>query len=350
MTGAINFVAGKGITYSVSGGTYAFSAHFTTTGVTGITSAFVSDYLLLERSKGFPANTPGQIVRIRVDDLTKSLYSEVSPSDAFTLVGQKMLLGSNLQINSNTAITEILSGAVTSLNGLTGGITLEAGSNITLTPVGNTITIASSGGNGGNIFTYGLTASAGSTQGDRWMDSDNGIEYVYVNDGTSNQWVQPTSSGLIGATGSQGIQGIQGVTGATGPQGNTGTNGTIGINGNTGATGATGPQGVTGAIAFTASTTAPAGATYGDMWFNTTSGNMFVYITDGTSSYWVEPFGPQGATGANGTSGTNGATGATGPQGVTGATGPVGDYVISVNGQTGAVEYIVDLKRGWFLS
>ena len=83
------------------------------------------------------------------------------------------------------------------------------------------------------------------------------------------------------------------------------------------------------------------------MWFNTTSGNMFVYITDGTSSYWVEPFGPQGATGANGTSGT---TGATGPQGVTGATGPVGDYVISVNGQTGAVEYIADFKRGWFLS
>jgi hypothetical protein len=98
------------------------------------------------------------------------------------------------------------------------------------------------------------------------------------------------------------------------------------------------------------------------MWFNTTSGNIFVYITDGTSSYWVEPFGPQGATGANGTSGTNGATGATGangtngatgatgPQGVTGATGPVGDYVISVNGLTGAVQYIVDFKRGWFLS
>jgi len=135
--------------------------------------------------------------------------------------------------------------------------------------------------------------------------------------------------------------------------------------GATGATGPTGPQGVTGAISFTSSTTAPAGATYGDMWFNTTSGNIFVYITDGTSSYWVEPFGPQGATGANGTSGTNGATGATGangtngatgatgatgPQGVTGATGPVGDYVISVNGLTGAVQYIVDFKRGWFLS
>lgn len=40
---------------------------------------------------------------------------------------------------------------VTQLNGLTGGVTLAAGSNITLTPSGNTITIASSGGGGSGI-------------------------------------------------------------------------------------------------------------------------------------------------------------------------------------------------------
>jgi hypothetical protein len=48
-------------------------------------------------------------------------------------------------------------------------------------------------------------------------------------------------------------------------------------------------------------------------------------------------------------SGGTGATGATGPQGATGATGPVGDYVISVNGMTGTVQYITDFKRGWFM-
>lgn len=37
---------------------------------------------------------------------------------------------------------------VSSLNGLTGDVVLAAGSNITLTPVGNTITIASTGGGG----------------------------------------------------------------------------------------------------------------------------------------------------------------------------------------------------------
>jgi hypothetical protein len=71
------------------------------------------------------------------------------------------------------------------------------------------------------------------------------------------------------------------------------------------------------------------------MWFNTTSGNIFVYITDGTSSYWVEPFGPQGPQGATG---TNGVSGATGPQGNTGATGAIPtNYVISFNGLTGPV-------------
>jgi len=53
--------------------------------------------------------------------------------------------------------------------------------------------------------------------------------------------------------------------------------------------------------------------------------------------------GPQGNTGATG---PQGVTGATGPQG---ATGPVGDYVISVNGMTGTVQYITDFKRGWFM-
>jgi len=45
-----------------------------------------------------------------------------------------------------------------------------------------------------NTFTYGTTASPGFTHGDRWMSSDTGIEYVYVNDGNSPQWVQPTNT------------------------------------------------------------------------------------------------------------------------------------------------------------
>jgi hypothetical protein len=64
-----------------------------------------------------------------------------------------------------------------------------------------------------NTFTYGVTAAAGFTQGDRWMSSDTGIEYVYVNDGNSPQWVQPTNTSSNSTPVS--ILGTVGVTGAT---------------------------------------------------------------------------------------------------------------------------------------
>jgi len=46
-------------------------------------------------------------------------------------------------------------GGVTTINGLDGDITLAAGTNITLVPVGNTITINSTGGTGGTVTTDG---------------------------------------------------------------------------------------------------------------------------------------------------------------------------------------------------
>ena len=63
-------------------------------------------------------------------------------------------------------------------------------------------------------FTYNTTAPSGATQGDRWMDSDNGIEYVYINDGNTNQWVQPTNTGGSSTT-SISILATTSVTGAT---------------------------------------------------------------------------------------------------------------------------------------
>lgn len=45
-----------------------------------------------------------------------------------------------------------------------------------------------------NRFYYQTSSPSGITVGDRWMDSDTGVEYVYINDGNTNQWVQPTST------------------------------------------------------------------------------------------------------------------------------------------------------------
>ena len=134
----------------------------------------------------------------------------------------------------------------------TGVEQIIAGAGITLSPSSGTgvVTISSTGGGGGG---GGLTYYYQSTQpeseelvaGQRWMDSDTGIEFVYINDGNSSQWIQPTVPTGLGATGPQGN------TGATGPQGNTGPQGPTGaastVAGPTGPTGPTGPQGNTGA-------------------------------------------------------------------------------------------------------
>jgi hypothetical protein len=145
--------------------------------------------------------------------------------------------------------------------GATGiGVTGPTGS---IGPTGSTGSIGPTGITGptGTSFTYYVQeppAPSSPVVGDRWYDLSTGIEYVYINDGNTSQWVTPNSGG--GSSGG-------GSTGATGPTGATGT-------GVTGATGATG-TGVTGATGATGATglgaTGPTGA----------SGNSNVIITQG---------------------------------------------------------------------
>jgi hypothetical protein len=85
--------------------------------------------------------------------------------------------------------------------------------------------------------------------------------------------------------------------------------------------------------------TPPASPQVGDAWYDSASGNIYVYY-DG---YWVEaasandgPTGNTGATGANGNTGATGVTGATGLTGATGATGVTGAGPTGATGPTGA--------------
>jgi collagen type VII alpha len=126
------------------------------------------------------------------------------------------------------------------------------------------------------------------------------------------------------------ISQVVGPTGATGPQGNAST--------------VTGPTGATGTFLIS-SVTPPANPQEGDSWFNSATGQIYVYY----DSYWVEsassnigPAGPTGATGpqgeastVTGPTGLTGPTGATGPQGNTGPTGPQGLYVVGPTGPQG---------------
>lgn len=109
----------------------------------------------------------------------------------------------------------------------------------------------------------------------------------------------------------------------------------VGPTGPTGASGAdssvAGPTGPTGAFTIQASTP-PESADPGDAWFNSETGQIYVYYDD----YWVESassnIGPAGPTGPTGAAGPEGAASTiTGPAGPTGATGPQGN-----TGPTGA--------------
>lgn len=114
-------------------------------------------------------------------------------------------------------------------------------------------------GGGGGSYTISATAPADPGDGDVWFDSTDGLSYIYYNDGDTSQWIE---------IGNQTV-GPQGTEGPTGPAG------------------ADGPQGEPGR--FITSAIAPPNPTVGDSWFNTTTGQTFIYYEDYDSTgQWVE--------------------------------------------------------------
>ena len=93
---------------------------------------------------------------------------------------------------------------VISFNGLSGAVGITAGSNITLTPVGNIITISSSGGGGAaSNFTEGMTAPSTPTKGDQWFNTADGGLYTAITDDSGVIWTQ-LNGGILGPTGPTG--------------------------------------------------------------------------------------------------------------------------------------------------
>lgn len=78
-----------------------------------------------------------------------------APNSKFTVVGLIETTTGGVKFPDGTIQTTAAGGSssgVTSLNGLTNNVTLAAGSNVTITPSGNTLTIASTGGGSGGIL------------------------------------------------------------------------------------------------------------------------------------------------------------------------------------------------------
>jgi hypothetical protein len=129
-----------------------------------------------------PAGGTG-VLKIDVADLAKSVAGAVQYRDPTTT---KLAAQANFKLNTTTQNLEVPKGLVI---GTTSGafIAFADGSTQSSAP---------------NKFYYQSTSPSGITQGDRWMDSDNGIEYVYINDGNSSQWVQPTNTATTSGGGS----------------------------------------------------------------------------------------------------------------------------------------------------
>jgi hypothetical protein len=81
---------------------------------------------------------------------------------------------------------------ITQFSANTGNFINFSGANLTITS-GSTNTLVFSAGTGLQYFVSASTPSATLISGDRWFNTDTGIELVWINDGDSQQWVQPFS-------------------------------------------------------------------------------------------------------------------------------------------------------------
>jgi len=160
------------------------------------------------------------------------------PTGATGSTGSAGVTGPTGATGSAGATGSTGSAGATGSTGPTGvtGITGNTGATGSTGETGSTGGTGPTGATGAINFSVSATAPSGPTSGDRWYDTTTGLEYVYINDGDSSQWVSPFASGKPGATGATGIAGVTGATGPTGSSGNAGV---------TGPTGATGPSGAT---------------------------------------------------------------------------------------------------------
>lgn len=121
--------------------------------------------LFLEQSNGGLDN--GRLILLQNNNTTQPAYCVGSVAAGVATVSQGVTgTGGGGDHFTGGLCTQLgpSSGGVTSLNSLTGGVTLAAGSGISVNTAGNTITVSASGGGGGGLSTtIGYTKPGGAT-------------------------------------------------------------------------------------------------------------------------------------------------------------------------------------------
>ena len=200
---------------------------------------------------------------------------------------------------------------------------------------------------GANINSVGTPSVTASITGSKVVLTFNNLKGATGSQGPKGATGPKGADGSQGPTGPIGATGVQGIQGPTGPIGATGVQGPTGPKGADGSPGPTGPKGADGssvkwhtgtaitgnANASMATNSGISSAVAGDMYLNTSTGEVYKCVSGGSSTQarWTYvgnikgPTGSQGPRGATGPKGSDGSPGPTGPKGATGPTGPKGD-------------------------
>ena len=211
LTGAVGLTNGSGIGLSVSGNTLTFSNigvlsfNGLTGAVTGVTTGTANTFGPLQSftsgisSAGgtfsdltrFTAGISASFVRtpsiqeagggdVIFDSGAIKLQQLGFPSNNTTRLTASSTVDQIITLPDDTGTVALTKNVVSSFNGSTGAINLAAGSNITITPSGLTLTIASTGGGAGftrsiNVITSSTTAGGTAS-----------VDYVYIGNTSGN--------------------------------------------------------------------------------------------------------------------------------------------------------------------
>ena len=131
------------------------------------------------------AATPQALTPAQVKSMLNIDSSDIADfvETVLALIASSLVAGTNVTISPNSAGQLVISssgstGGVTSFNTRTGAVTLSSAD------------VTGALGYAPSKFTNSSSAPGSPSDGDRWFDPDTGILYVYINDGTSSQWVE----------------------------------------------------------------------------------------------------------------------------------------------------------------
>jgi uncharacterized protein YuzE len=254
--------------------------------------------------------------------LTVDLNSDISVNNISPLDSSGVNINGNLYVNGNSVISQ--SDNISSLTNDAGYISsatlkvvgddstgtvfdaskgddirfLGAG-NVSVTVSGSTVIITgtggdSSGGGGGTTYTQD-TAPTSPVDGDTWLDTDSGALYVYVVEGGYGQWIETGSAGST-----LDVDGVDSIRFAADDSTSTAvaTSETLSILGGQGIeTSVTGTGEIrissTGS-SVTTSDDQPSNPNDGDLWYETDSGSLYVYVVESGNGNWIETGGGGG--------------------------------------------------------